>query len=252
MTGLARGIFVTFPIAVLTLRQFGGGKAIRVVALFALVPCLFSIIYLIDSGLQTGRMWFDDIFRNLIVPTVLPLATVILATNALGNELEDRTMVYLVLKPVRRSRIILEKYAAVVQSTWLVLTAGMIIAWAMVSQSNVIDDLDVLATAVLATLIGVAAYGALFMSLSLIISRALLAGIIYVLIWETTLARIIPGARIVSIQHYVSSIYSRLLADPSIQVDDALRLFSAMTAVVLLIACTLLFAIARLRAMDLE
>lgn len=252
MTGFARGIFTTFPIAVLTLRQFGGGKAIRVVALFALVPSLFTIIFLVDSSLQIGRVWFDELVRNLIVPTVLPLATVILATNALGNEIEDRTMVYLVLKPVRRSRIVLEKYLAVVQSTWLVLAAGTIVAWAMASQSNVIDDLDVLATAILAMLVGVAAYGALFMTLSLVISRALLAGIIYVLIWETTLARIIPGARVLSIQHYVASIYSRLLGDTSIQVDGALRLLSASAAVAALIVCTLLFATARLRSMDLE
>lgn len=252
MFGMTNGIFMIFPILVLTLRQFAGGKAIRVVTLFSLVPVLFTVIYLINTGDQTGRMWIDDLFRNIIVPTILPLATVILATNALGNEIEDRTMVYLVLKPVRRSRIVLEKYIAVVQSTWLALIVGMVISWIMASQGNAIDDLDVLAAAVLALLIGVLTYAAIFMALSLIISRALIAGIIYVLIWESLLARLIPNARLFSVQHYVQSIYSRLLNDPAIQISNTMQLYSAFLAVAGLIVFSLMFATFRLRAMDLE
>lgn len=252
MSGFTRGIFLVFPILVLTLRQFSGGKAIRVVAFFALAPAFFTVIYLISPDSNTGREWFDEIFRNIIVPTILPLATVILATNALGNELEDRTMVYLALKPVRRSRIILEKYGAVVQSTWIALVVGMSIAWLMAVGGGAFDNLDVLASAVLAILAGVLTYGALFLAVSLIVPRALIVGIIYVLIWESLLGRLIPGARLLSIQHYVQSIYSRLLSDPQFEVSNALRFSSAMLAVLLLIVFALIFATIRLRAMDLE
>lgn len=252
MSNLTRSLFLVFPILILTLRQFSSGKAIRVVALFALAPVLFTLIYLIDPSAQTGRAWFDQLFRTIIVPTILPLATVILATNALGNELEDRTLVYLMLKPIRRSRIIIEKYSAVVQSTWVTLTAGAIIAWVMASRGDALDNVDMLAAAVLAMLVGVFTYGALFLALSLIIPRALIAGIIYILIWESLLGRIIPGARLLSIQHYVQSIYSRLLSDVQFQVNDALRFPSAMLAVSVLTAFALLFATMRLRAMDLE
>lgn len=252
MTGMARGVFLIFPILVLTLRQFGGGKAIRVVGLFSLAPALFTVIYLISPGDYTGRMFFDDVFGNVIVPTILPLAALILATNALGNEIEDRTMVYLVLKPIRRSRIILEKYGAVIQSTWLALIVGMVIAWAMASRGDAIDNIDVLAAAVLAALLGVLAYGAVFMAVSLIVPRALVAGIIYVLIWESTLARLIPGARLLSIQHYVQSIYSRLLNDPQLAIQNAMQISSALLAIIGIILASLLFATARLKAMDLE
>lgn len=247
-----RSLFLTFPILVLTLRQFTSGKAMRVVALFSFAPALFTVVYLISPETATGREWFDDIFRNLIVPTILPLATVILATNALGNEIEDRTMVYLVLKPIRRSRIILEKYAAVVQSTWFALIIGMVVAWALASRGDAINDLDMLAASVLAVLAGVLTYGALFLAVSLIIPRALVVGIIYVLIWESLLGRLIPGARLLSIQHYVQSIYSRLLADSRFEVSNALQFPSAMLAIVLIIVLTLVFATMRLRAMDLE
>lgn len=252
VSGFTRGLFLAFPILVLTLRQFSGGKAIRVVGLFSLAPALFTVVYLISPDSTSGRQWIDDLFRNVIVPTILPLATVILATNALGNEIEDRTMVYLALKPVRRSRIILEKYAAVVQSTWFALIVGTTIAWLMASRGDAIDNLDILAAAVLALLAGVMTYGAIFLAVSLIVPRALIVGIIYVLIWESLLGRLIPGARLLSIQHYVQSIYSRLLADPQFEVTNALRFPSAMLAVMVLIVFALVFATLRLRAMDLE
>lgn len=252
MASMTRSLFYTFPIMLLTLRQFSSGKAIRVVGAFALAPVLFTIIYLISPGDLTGRGWFDEVFGAIVVPTVLPLATVILATNALGNELEDRTMVYLVLKPVRRLRIILEKYAAVVQTTWLALVVGLIITWIMASRGNAVDDLDVLAAAVLATAAGILTYAALFLAVSLIVPRALIASIIYVLLWETLLGRLIPGAQILSIQHYTRSIYSRLLSDPEFAVNNALRFPSAMLTIVLLVVFALAFATMRLKAMDFE
>lgn len=252
MSGLSRSLFLTFPILILTLRQFSSGKAIRVVALFALAPTLFTLIYLIDPGGQSDRSWFDQIFREIVVPTILPLATVILATNALGNEIEDRTLVYLVLKPIRRARIVLEKYAAVIQSTWGMLVAGAIVAWVLTNQGVPTGNLDMLAAAVLAMLVGVVTYGAIFLAVSVIVPRALIAGIIYILIWETTLGRIIPGARLLSIQHYVNSVYGRLLSDPAFQVTDALQLPSALLAISVLTVLALVFATLRLRAMDLE
>src|SRR5690606_25682902 len=103
-------MLMRFPILWLTLRQFGGGKAIRVVALFAATPIVFGLIYAINTGGTSALDFLAAIFLELLSPTVLPLATLVLATAALGNEVSDRTMVYLVLKPIRRARIVVQKY----------------------------------------------------------------------------------------------------------------------------------------------
>ncbi|HCG30774.1 MAG TPA: ABC transporter permease, partial [Chloroflexi bacterium] len=70
-----------------------------------------------------------------------------------------------------------------------------------------------------AEVFAVLAYGALFLLLSLLISRALLAGIIYTLLWETTFSRFIPGVRLLSVRHFVESIYVRLANDPAATMD---------------------------------
>ena len=62
-----------------------------------------------------------DLFRELIVPTLLPIVVLLPATAAFGNELEDGTLPYLLMKPVSRLRLVLGKYAAVL----LVTSAGV-------------------------------------------------------------------------------------------------------------------------------
>lgn len=252
MSQLALPLMGTLPILALTLMHFSHGKAIRVVAAIALLPIVFAVIYLIDDQATAARIFLSDVFREFISPTILPLATLILATGALGDEVEDRTMVYLVLKPVSRLRIVLEKYAAVVLATVALLWVGLMLTWLISGRTDAIDGVDVLAAMIIATLFGVLAYAAVFMTVSLVIPRALLVGIIYVLLWESLFSRLIPGARILSLRHYVNSIYARILDDPAIRLTDAFQLYSALAVILVVIVLATFLTTARLRSMDLE
>jgi ABC-2 type transport system permease protein len=247
----ARAMMPTFPIFALTLLHFSHGRAIRVVGAIALLPIVFAGIYLIDP-VESARIFLSDLFQEFITPTILPLATLILATGALGDEVEDRTMVYLVLKPVSRLRIVLEKYVAVIAATVLLLWIGFVLTWIISGRSVVFDGTDVLLAGLIAILWGVLAYGAVFMTVSLLVPRALLAGIVYILLWETLLSRLIPGARVLSLRHYVNSIFVRIVNDPRISVDDSFQLYSAVAVILVIIIVTTLLTTARLRRMDLE
>ena len=52
------------------------------------------------------------LFRDLILPTLLPIVILLPATAAFGDELEDDTLPYLLMKPISRLRIVLGKYLA--------------------------------------------------------------------------------------------------------------------------------------------
>ncbi len=251
-----QSLLVWAPILTLTLLQFGYGKAIRIVFLLSLIPALFSLIFLIGDSSDTAREAFNGILQNVTIPTILPLATLILATTALGDEIEDRTMVYLVLKPVSRLRIVVEKYAAVVQAAVVAIWVGIALTWIVLVQGDAIDNLDVFIAAVIATLLGVIAYGSLFLALSLIIPRALIAGIIYILIWETFLSRVIPGASLFSIRHYINSIYYRIVDDSGLELfsdgSDPMNLLPAIAVFLLVLVVSIGFATIRLQSMDLE
>jgi ABC-2 type transport system permease protein len=252
MTTRSRNLLEPFPIFALTLRQFVSGKAIRVVALFSLIPAVFAAIYALESGGITRLSFMDGLFQGLIAPTLLPIATLIVATNALGNEVEDRTMVYLVLKPISRARIIMEKFAAVVVTATLLLWEGLLLTFLIAMRGQASDYADQFVAMAIATLFGVFGYGALFLAVSLIVPRALLSGILYSLLWESLFGRFIPGIRLVSVRHYVQSIYVRVLDDPAVTVQQAMQLGPAIATLLALVALSLFVASWRLSTMNLE
>ena len=255
----------TLPIATLTVRQFLGGKAVRVVTVLSFIPTLFGGIYLLNTDIDTPRQFLIDLFLNVIVaPTLLPITVLILATAALGNEVEDRTLPYLTLKPVARLRIVLEKLVGVLVVALPAVLAGLAVTALIVAQGQ--DDYegivrrgrDSLALGpVVWAMLGAAAAGtvliaAVFLAVSLVIPRALLAGIVYVFAWESTLGRFLPGIRIVSVRHYIQSVFVELLDDPDVTIANATSLRGSLLTVAVVCVVAVVFATWRLRSMNLE
>lgn len=252
---MTRTLISLLPVSTLTLLQFSNGKAVRFVAAFSALPALFGLIFALSSDESTAAEFLHFIMSGILLGTLLPIATLILATTAFRDEIEDRTMVYLILKPVSRFRLVAEKYLAVVQVTTLSLWVGMILTWIIVgaiATSELVDTVDVLVAALVTILIGVMLYAAVFIAVSLVIPRALVVGIIYTLIWESLFSRLIPGVWVMSLRHYVESIYFRLVDDPTLDMDNALQLYSALPLIAIVIAAALGFAALRLRTMDFE
>ena len=252
MSNVTRSLIALLPISTLTLLQFSSGQAIRFVAFFAALPTIFGLIFQVGTLDESPSIFFSGLILGVVLGTLLPIATLILATSAFRDEIEDRTMVYLIIKPVSRLRIVLEKYLAVTESTVLALWVGMVATWVLVSGSDMPDTLDVLVAAVVAVLVGVAAYSAVFIAVSLIVPRALVTGILYTIIWESLLSRFIPGVWTLSIRHYVESIFVRLLDDPSVTLNNAVQLYSAFIALFVAIVIALGLSALRLRTMDFE
>ena len=49
-----------FPVATLTVRQFVGGKAVRVVAGLSALPCIMALIYIINPDVEQARRFMTD------------------------------------------------------------------------------------------------------------------------------------------------------------------------------------------------
>jgi ABC-2 type transport system permease protein len=262
------------PILTLTVRQFLGGRALWVVTAFSFIPCVFAAIYLLNTSVNTPRGFLVNvIFLNLVAPTLLPIAVLILATGALGNEVEDRSLPYLVLKPITRLRIVVEKLAGILVVAVPAILAGLIVTWLMVKigagspESGGIvfgrtdpadyEIVDVLWAMLGAATVGIVATAALFLLVSLIIPRALLVGIIYAFAWESLLGRFLPGINVVSIRHYTISVFIALLDHPESTVNADLRkeatsLNTALTTVAVLVVVSIALTTWRLRTMNLE
>ncbi|MEE8346380.1 MAG: ABC transporter permease subunit, partial [Dehalococcoidia bacterium] len=82
--------------------------------LLASLPVVLAAIIstMAEGESDVGQDFINMLIDGMMVGAILPIVTMALATAAFGNEREDRTLSYLVLKPVRRSLIVLPKLLA--------------------------------------------------------------------------------------------------------------------------------------------
>jgi ABC-2 type transport system permease protein len=240
------------PIFFLSVRQFIGGKAVRAVIALGMIPVMFALVYRIDPSVERPRRFLDDIVTELMMATILPLASLILATSTFGDELEDRTLPYLVLKPISRLRIVIEKLLAAVCVSIPAIAIGGAISWLLVFTGTSSENFDMLWAVLLGTAVGVLVYSSVFQLLSLMIGRAILAAIVYSVIWESVLTRFIPGARYLSIRHLVNSVYTAAIDDRRLGIDDAFGLPGSLWAVALICGFTIVLSTWRLRKINIE
>src|SRR5829696_4959923 len=235
------------PITTLTVRQFTGGRTARLAFVLSLIPALFAAIYVARPWDVTPNEFMIDLFRELIAPTLLPIVVLLPATAAFGNELEDGTLPYLLMKPVSRLRLVLGKYVAVLMVTIPALLAGLAVTTLIAAQGPDAADLGrvfmamTAASAAAATLLG-----AVFLLVSLVIPRALLAGMIYIFAWESLLGRFLPGVRAISSREHTLRVFDGILDEDFPTASNA-----ALTMLVVAAAC-LLLAAWRLRSIQID
>src|SRR5215213_3627752 len=231
----------------LTVRQFTGGRTVRLVLALSLIPALFAAIYVARPWEVTPNEFAVDLFRELIVPTLLPIVVLLPATAAFGNELEDGTLPYLLMKPVSRMRLVLGKYLAVLLVTIPALLAGLAVTTLIAAQGPDAGELGrVLVAMAGASAVAAALLGAVFLLVSLVIPRALLAGMIYIFAWESLLGRFLPGVRAISSREQALQVFDGILSDDFPAASNA-----ALTMLVIVVVC-LLLAVWRLRTMQVD
>ena len=167
-------------------------------------------------GLAVGLSRPDDpakVAHDLVdgygLGLLAPVTALVFASAALGDLVDDKTLVYLWLTPVRRLRITLAALAAAatvaVPMAVIPVTTG-----AALSRVGVDMMLGAAASSALAT----AAYTSLFLALGLRVRRALPWGLAYVLIWEGAVARVARGAARISVDIYARSVLSTISKFP--------------------------------------
>ena len=191
---------MSMEIFVLSLRQLLGKRRTLALIALALLPLLVALIFRTGNTDTDPVDWTANALLNgLIVTTLMPLVTLVLSTTSLGMEIEDGTIVYLLSKPLSRAQVIFAKLAA----SWLP-AAILVSLSAALSASITLDESEasLIVAFVVAAALGALAYSSAFLLLSLLTSRALVFGLIYVFIWEGIVTGLFSGTRTLSIREY--------------------------------------------------
>jgi ABC-2 type transport system permease protein len=234
------------PVFTLTLRQLAGSRRAWIVLGLCALPLLAGGLFHLADTTTTSARFADDITATLVASAILPLVVLLVATAAFGNEISDRTLVYLFMKPLSRWRIVAAKLAA------SLVVAGVPVAISGFVAVLLIQEGDVggaLATGV-GLFVGAAAYAAVFTWAGLATPHALVFGLVYVFVWEAALAAYLDGIRFLSIRRYTLGLVTALDDDRLRSLDNALGSGTALVGAGLVVAVFTALAIRKLIRID--
>ena len=132
---------------------------------------------------------------------LVPITALVAASSAFGDPVEDGTLVYLWLRPVARWKLTV---AALAASVCVAVPFALVPAVVAASVTRTGSDLPL--GVLIAGGVATVAYCTLFLGLGLLVRRALVWGLAYVLIWEGFVARSGTAAARLSILVYARSL----------------------------------------------
>lgn len=167
----------------------------------------------VNPGVQPRDMYGQ--LSSILTLRMLALAAAVFSTAVLSQEVENKTIVYLLTRPIARWKLLIGRLLA---SVAVVYGISVLCAAAIGMSSFGVGFLgeELFHRDLIALLVGSAAYGALFLFVSLIINRAMIICLLFAFGWETALPNM-PG------QLYYLSVYSHLTAvaeHPSLQLGN--------------------------------
>ena len=159
----------------------------------------------------------------------VPILSLVLASSTLGNLVEDETLVYLWLRPIRRWPIALAAWSAAFTMAIPLAVVPMTAAAALGTRG----DVGVTGWVAVAITLTVMAYTGIFTLLGLLSRWALIWGLVYIFIWEGFVALAGAGAERLAVGTYASTVLARMT---EVDLPRAERALSAGFIVPVLVA----------------
>ena len=198
-------------VASITLRATMGRRRALLFGLPALILILVTLILKLSHPADPN--WPSEVLGQLGFTVVLPLTALIIGTSVLGAEIDEGSIVHLLATPVRRSSVIVTKFAVAAALTMLLAALPEFVAGLIATGGATKLAVGLFVGALAGSVI----YNALFVMLSAVTTRAMAAGLLYVLIWEGLLSNVVGGARVLSIGHYSLGIANAIAHNGSLQ-----------------------------------
>jgi ABC-2 type transport system permease protein len=241
--------FFNPTVAGITLRATLGRKRALLFALPALILILFTVALKVSR--PPSRPWPSHVLGTFGFSVLLPLTALIIGTSVLGAEIDDGSIIHLLATPVRRSSVIMTKFAVATALTMVFAAVPELIAALISGGGNAPPQaingpgglvqygpgaaisggkfaLGLFVGALVSSII----YNAIFVMVSVATTRAIAVGLLYVLIWESLLSNFVSGARLLSVSHYGLGIANGIVHDPGLDAGLGVLTSVVMGAIV--------------------
>jgi ABC-2 type transport system permease protein len=212
-------------VAGITVRATLGRRRALLFAIPAVVLIALTVVLRVSN--PAGVSWPANVLGTFGFSVLLPLTALIIGTGVLGAEIDDGSVVHLLATPVPRRDVIITKFAVAAGLTALFAAVPELIAGLLAPNSGK------LALALFAgALVGSVVYSAVFVLASVVTTRAIAFGLLYVAIWEGALSNLVGGVRILSIAHYALGVANAIYPDKDLQAGLGLSTSLILGAVI--------------------
>jgi len=231
----------------LTLRALLNRRRTLLLGLLGALIVVVAAVYRLGDPVADESFEFTGrLLADFGLAVLLPLVAVIIGTAALGSELDDGTIVYLLAKPVPRPLIVVVKLMAAWAVTALLVAVPILLAGVIGTGGD--PGLGI--GYCLAAVVGALEYTAVFLALSLITSRALVIGLAYVVVWEGVVAGLFTGTRVVSVRQHGLAFADALVGEGGVAGELVLEVAIVVGAIVTIGAIAM--AVRRLSGVELR
>jgi len=197
---------------------------------FTLVPLVLILITVALKLVANSPVWPAEFLGAFGFSVVLPLTALIIGTSVLGAEIDDGSIIHLLATPVNRFSVVISKFSAAVLLTIMFGAIPEFLAAAIAKGFGAKLTIGLLAGALVASV----AYNALFVLLSVLTTRAIAVGLLYLLVWEGLLGNLIGGVRVLSIGQYSVSVANSIAKTSALNAH-----LTSQTAIIMAIMVTI-------------
>lgn len=214
-----------------------------------------------EHGTNEAIEFFVDISFQIYTLMLIPLCAAIITSTTMSDEIEDRTLVYLLSSPIHRAEIVVSKFLATVFGTFILSTPGLVVNYLLLGSfagtDKIIENAGICGAMMLINFLCIVALTGLFMFVSVTVPRPTIATVMWGLGYEFFGGLILPvlfrGTR-----WFFASAYARalvawaselVLGAPPEDIPNYLDV-SAFTAGVVLVALGLVGLVAAMFAID--
>jgi ABC-2 type transport system permease protein len=186
-----------------------GRRALYVISIVLLVPIGMAVYWRIfESGI--GLDFFQEMSLVVFLQFFAIGLPLYLGVSAIRDEIEDKTIVYLLARPIRRGVIVAGKIVSVVMAVWIFLAIDMSLVYLILVQSDGWEALWLGLTRLLVSLgvigMAVCVYTALFFLLGLALKRPMIIALVFGLGWELTVSNLPAAFPKLTLMYYLKSL----------------------------------------------
>ena len=230
-------------VAAITVRATLGRRRALLFAVPAVILIMLTLI--LRATRPAGVPWPDHVLGDFGFSVLLPLTALIIGTGVLGAEIDDGSAIHLLATPVRRSAVVVTKFAVAALLTMVFAALPELVAGLLAPHSG-----KLAVGLFVGALVGSVIYSAVFVLASVLTTRAIAVGLLYVLIWEGLLGNLVGGARILSVAHYSLGFANAIYPDPNLRAG--LTLTTSLILGLVVTAGALVLATRRLSAFAIK